>query len=124
MRALESVRRFPAALDAPTRVTGHRGRRLALLGSHLIVQLYSSGYPMEVRGATKMEEYRRLVQSVRLGVLLIRLPGGIVMQFDSDNLKSLRTEDGSQAYYFTFPESTNALIEATRYDQFKELRHD
>lgn len=90
-----------------------------LLGAQLIVQLDAPGYPAtsEFTPAT-IREYR---QSVQLADLIVRLPNGIVMRFDADNLQRYSGKNGFPFYSFIFPKTKTELIKATQYDRFKKL---
>lgn len=85
-----------------------------LLGAQLIVQLRIPSVP----ATTTVAEYRKWVH---LSELLLRLPNGVVLRFDSDNLDEFEGTDGFKAYAFAFPESIEELLRGTSYDQFKQL---
>jgi hypothetical protein len=91
-----------------------------LLGAQLIIILDAPGMPVNPKDVSEQQivQYRQLVQ---LSNLLLRLPSGIVLNFDSDNLVAWKGRDGLALYSYNFPSKLDALIESTRYDMFKKL---
>jgi hypothetical protein len=90
-----------------------------LLGSQLIIYLDDGGYPIDKDFPE--EKLRAARQLVTLVSVIIALPNGISMQFDSDNLKSFVSKSGYAVYSFTYPKTINELIEATHVHKFKHL---
>lgn len=96
-----------------------------LLNAQMIVQLTSSGgvgwsfeTPLELRHAQK-EETESLRRSISLSGLVLRIPNGIALAFDNDNLEEYVGEKGMKYYAFKFPNNIEKLIEQTRYNRFK-----
>lgn len=96
-----------------------------LLGAQMIIQLTSSGgyewnpeLSPEERRARK-EETDVLRRSASLSGLVLRIPNGIALGFDNDNLKEYVGELGMKYYSFNFPNNIEKLIEQTRYNRFK-----
>ena len=96
-----------------------------LLGAQMIIQLTSSGgyewnpelSPEERRA--RREETDALRRSASLSGLVLRIPNGIALGFDNDNLKEYVGEIGMKYYSFNFPNNIEKLIEQTRYNRFK-----
>ncbi len=61
-------------------------------------------------------------RAIQLGELLIQMPNGIVLNFDTDNLIPFRDKEGFQSYSIIFPSTMSDLIRATHYDRFKSLQ--
>lgn len=109
--------------DSNSRDWRGNGRMISLSdlpNSQLIIQLSSSG----IRAGTPLsnEKIMELRKSIILRGLVIRLPNGIVMGFDRDNLKAHKNNYHHYFYSFDFPKSKNEIINRTHYDDFKLLR--
>jgi hypothetical protein len=88
-----------------------------LLGAQLIVQARTGSIPPS-------KEIAAFRQSISVAILVIRLPSGVVLQFDADNLTRIKNGQGDYVYFFTFPKTMTELLNSTRYDRFKQLNKD
>lgn len=85
--------------------------------TQLIIQLNSSGY----RPDTDFQEIDKLRQLVGLRELVLRLPNGLVLAFDADNLKGFENDYDHLTYEYQFPSEMADILANTYYDQFKLL---
>lgn len=93
-----------------------------LLGSQLIIQLTSSGgylFALDASIPNQMKEIDSLRAAVSLSNLVLRIPNGITLAFDKDNLQEYTNEKGMKYYSITFPNDMERLIELLRYDSFE-----
>lgn len=88
-----------------------------LLGCQLLIQLDASGY----RPESDFELIEKKRKEVILTELVLKIPNGIVMSFDKDNLKEITVADAYKLYEFNFPEEMDELITSTEYNEFKQI---
>jgi len=89
-----------------------------ILDAQMIVQLTSSGYPIHPELSKK--EIENLRKSVKISELVLRIPNGIVLSFDNDNLSEHVGEEGYRYYSFNFPDNMEDMLRATKYNMFKQ----
>ena len=86
-----------------------------LMGSQLIIQMH---VPFIVTSAERHE----LLRSVILRQLVLKLPQGIFLSFNTDNLTRHQSEDEYDFYSLIFPDTLDDLLELTSYDEFSYVR--
>jgi len=74
-----------------------------------------------MRSLTSKQGTANYDRAITLGKLMIRLPDGIVLRFNSHNLQSFRDKDGFLYYSFRFPDTMDALIQSTRNDPASDI---
>ena len=88
-----------------------------ILDAQMIVQLESSGLPIHPELSKK--EIENLRKAVKISELVLRIPNGIVLSFDNDNLNEHVGEKGYRYYSFNFPDNLEEMLRATEYNMFK-----
>lgn len=91
-----------------------------LCGSRLFIHLKSSG-GITIGSGIDFELAERHRREVLLKELVLKIPNGIVLSFDKDNLTETISRYGYKLYTFDFPSTIEEISESAYYDAFKEF---